>query len=369
MFQLTKKFLENGKIAYRICRLKPELNTARDKIVEYYVQLDKKLLDEEDKKMLAMVGEDGRIDLDKIPNMLIPNGIAATAWYADGWYFLPTEELCLKKKMLSFMGQYKKFEENKFQPEEYNAMICPALAEMFGLTSAKYFMAKEKGTEYMLTPNFLEKGEELIHIARIEEFATGKKQSTNAIQGASKRISDMYRYLEKYLESHEFEGEKLDESQKNKVLLQFLEQKFFNRFIKSTDEHVFNTAIIIKGKDVKMSPMYDYDFTLTRRTTDTVPGCDWSGLENEMLLDNGKSDIISFMEQYQNYPGMQEFFSNFLRSFSIEKLEKIIEREIGVKVDKEEISEHYKMINDNFAEMKRTYDRLYPKGIGEGGER
>ena len=202
--------------------------------------------------------------------------------------------------------------------------------------------------EYILTPNFLEKGEELIHVARIKEIATGKKQSTQIIAGDKMKISEMYYHLRDYLNLYEFEGEKLDESQKNKVLTDFLKQKFFNRFIENTDEHIFNSAIILNGRNVKMSPMYDYDFTFTRKTTDTVPGCGWRGLANEMVLDNEKSDITSFMEQYQNYPGMQEFFSNFLRSFSIEKLEKIIKIRLDEKnISYNEISVHILEQNGN----------------------
>jgi len=322
-----------------------------------------------DEKMLFFADENGKVDISSVENALLPIGIAATAWYADGWYLFPDEKPYLRKRMLSFMKQYEHVKGQKFQPEQYNGMICPALAEMFNLPSAKYFMAKEKRKGYMLSPDFLEEREELIHIARIEELATGEKQSTKAIQGAEKKVSEMYGYLKKFLDEYEFEGQKLDESQKEKTLGDFLKQRFFNRFIENTDEHVYNSAVIVKGKSVKMSPMYDYDFTLTRKTSDVIPGCGWEGLPNLMILDNGKSDITSFMEQYKNYPGMQEFYKNFLQNFSIEKMEEIIKRNIGVKVDRKEVIGHYEILNNNFAEMKRTYERIYPKIIAEGGER
>ena len=70
--------------------------------------------------------------------------------------------------------------------------------------------------------------------------------------------------------------------------------------------------------------MYDYDFTLARRTTDVVPGCKWQGVENEMVLDNGKSDVASFIEQYARYPGMKEFIKQCIDSYSLQGLEQII---------------------------------------------
>lgn len=309
-------------------------------------------------KLKELTNEKGRINLDIVPNMLTDNGIAATAWYTDGWYNLPGNNICLMKKMLSFMGQYGRT-DTKFQPEEYNAMICPALAEIFDLPSAIYFMAEREGQEYMLTPNFLEEGEELIHIARVEEVVTGQKQKTAAIQGSTKKISDMYNYLEKYLRNYEYKGKKLEEKEVREILFEYLKQKFFSRFVQNTDEHVFNTAIVIKGSNVKMSNMYDYDFTLARRTTDVVPNCEWKGIENEMILDNGKSDVESFIEQYANYPGMKEFISNFLNTFSFERLETIVTKNIGVVIDREETKEHYRIIGENIRKTREAYDKVY----------
>lgn len=309
-------------------------------------------------KLKELTNEKGRIDLDIVPNMLTDNGIAATAWYTDGWYNLPGNNICLMKKMLSFMGQYGRT-DTKFQPEEYNAMICPALAEIFNIPSAIYFMAEREGQEYMLTPNFLEEGEELIHIARVEEAVTGQKQKTTAIQGSTKKISDMYNYLEKYLRNYEYKGKKLEEKEVREILFEYLKQKFFSRFIQNTDEHVFNTAIVIKGLNVKMSNMYDYDFTLAKRTTDVVPNCEWKGIENEMILDNGKSDVESFIEQYANYPAMKEFISNFLNIFSFERLETIVTKNIGVVIDREETKEHYRIIGENVRKTREAYDKVY----------
>lgn len=306
----------------------------------------------------GFVNEKGRINLDVVPNIITDNGIAATAWYTDGWYLLPEKNLCLMKKMLSFLGEYKK-ENSKFQPEEYNAMICPALAEIFDIPSAIYFMAERNGQEYMLTPNFLEEGEELIHLARVEETVTGQKQKTTAIQGATKKISDMYNYLEEYLRHYEYKGQSLEESEIRKILFDYLKQKFFSRFVQNTDEHVFNTAIVINGRKVKMSNMYDYDFTLARRTTDVVPDCEWKGIENEMVLDNGKSDVESFIEQYANYLGMKEFISHFLNSFSFEKLEAIVTRNTGLIIDREEAKKHYKIIEENIIKTREAYNRVY----------
>jgi len=319
------------------------------------------LPDSENQRMKELTGNDGRIDLDIIPNIILPSGIAATAWYTEGWYLLPNDNPCLMKKMLSFMGQYGKVENAHYQPEEYNAMICQALAEIFELPSAKYYMAKKNGNEYMLTPDFLRDGEELIHIARIEETITGKKQSTTAIQGETKKISQMHQYLEEYLRNYQYKGKKLEETQIQIVLLDYIKQKFFNRFVKNTDEHVFNTAIVINGEKVKMSDMYDYDFTLARKTTDVVPGCEWKGLENEMLLDNGKSDIVSFIEQYKDYPGFQEFIRKIINNFSIARLEQIILRNTGIKIDRVETKKHYEIIEENFKETVNAYNRFYIK--------
>lgn len=314
-----------------------------------------------------LTDEDGRIDLNKVENRISTYGIAATAWYTNGWYMLPGDNLCLMKKMLSFMHEYKR-EIAKFQPEEYNAMLCQSIAEIFGLPSAKYFMAKRDGKEYMLTPNFLQEGEELIHIARIKETVTGQKQQTTAIQGSAEKISDMYNYLEKFLRNYEYKGKKLREEKIKTILSDFLKQRFFNKFIHNTDEHVFNSAIVINGEDVKMSDMYDYDFTLARRTTDVVPGCKWKGIENEMILDNGKSDITSFIQQYANYPGMKEFIQQCINAYSIDKLEQIVYRNTRIKIDREEVKKHYAIIEASMRETKNAFQKLYYREM-EGEER
>ena len=314
-----------------------------------------------------LIGEDGRIDLNIVENSISTYGIAATAWYTDGWYILPGDNLCLMKKMLSFMNQYSK-ENSKFQPEEYNTMICQGLAEIFKIPSAKYFMAKRDGTEYMLTPNFLKAGEELIHMARIKEIITGQKQKTTAIQGSAEKISDMYKYLEKYLRNYEYKGKKLEEEQIKTILLDFLKQRFFNRFVQNTDEHVFNSAIVINGENVRMSDMYDYDFTLARKTTDVVPDCKWKGIENEMILDNGKSDITSFIQQYANYQGMYDFLKQCIDSFSFERLEQIVFKNVKIKIDREEVKKHYAIIKSNMMETVNEFQKTYTKEL-EGEER
>lgn len=314
-----------------------------------------------------ITSEDGRIDLDRVQNTVSTNGIAATAWYTDGWYILPEDNLCLLKNMISFKGEYAR-ENSKFQPEEYNAMVCQALAELFKLPSAKYFMAKRKGKEYMLTPNFLEDGEELIHLARIVEVVTGQEQQTTAIQGSKTKISDMHRYLEQFLRNYEYQGKKLDESQIKAILLDFLKQRFFNRFVQNTDEHVFNSAIIINGEQVGMSAMYDYDFTLARRTTDVVPGCKWQGVENEMVLDNGKSDVASFIEQYARVPGMKEFIKQCIDSYSLQGLEQIILKNTGISIDREEVRKHYEIIENNMTKTIEEFNKIHSKEIG-GDER
>lgn len=103
-------------------------------------------------------------------------------------------------------------------------------------------------TRYLLTPTFRKNNERMVHLGDI-------LSSENELN-AAKMIKDIQKYLRK---------EKVAESDIDMVIKSFIKQCIFNKYIGFSDEHNYNSGILItndkKEKRARLAPCYDLDFS------------------------------------------------------------------------------------------------------------
>lgn len=162
--------------------------------------------------------------------------------------------------------------------------------------SAKYyttiFYNADSGEEeeFLLTHSFLKDDEELIHIADICE--------DNEIPIIEKSIEQffMLRYF--------------NESQIDQLKLDFIKQSFLNKLFDNKDANGKNMGIIYKGKNARMSPMFDFDFCMGNTR---VKGCN---IEKTV---NGKKDLLSFIDFYKENQSFMQWIQNYILPLEIKK--------------------------------------------------
>ncbi len=292
---------------------------------------------------------------------------------AKSWIWIikrkwPTRQIVQRK-----MALVKSYVHNKY-PKEYkgsdaeitmaNNFILPEIAKQFGLETAEYYNVMfencdileseenldringniekkiEPNKNYLLTPSFLGKNEELIHLEDVLDSKDNLK------------VSKMLKQITKYLKSeHVCEGdiENIKES--------FIKQCIFNKFVGFSDEHNVNTGIIFRKenrkKRVRLTPCYDLDFAIGVFNTvsdSIVPKYHFRRSDDEDIREATK--LSSMLKQFDG--DFQRRYVEFvLRHLDIEKAIEIGEKRGGFTLSELSREKYMNFLGKNILELQQ----------------
>ena len=140
--------------------------------------------------------------------------------------------------------------------------------------------------------------------------------------------------LEKNIELF-FKLRHFSKKQIENVKLNFLKQSFLNKFFDNKDVNNMNMAIIYRGKNIRMSPMYDFDYCMGN---ERVKGCN---IENTV---QGKSDILSFIDYYKNNKQFISWVKAYIMPLELKKAD-IKENNNNLHITSKTIDEYNEKIN------------------------
>ena len=234
----------------------------------------------------------------------------------------------------------------------YNNIVLPQLAKQFQVSSAIYYLAKKdskrktKGYEqtYIITKDFKDKGEELIHG---EEILAENGADINELN-----INQLIDNIMKYLERNGYTN-----ANREQIRREFVKQSFFNRFVKQVDENNHNWALLIDefDKTARMAPVYDLDCCceIGKR-----------GRHMRKTDDGSMVTLDGFMKQYKDEEWFRKYIEELMERLDIEKSFLDAKKETNF-----DIPENYKeTYRDYFAFRKRELQEAYHKVYEEEQE-
>ena len=258
------------------------------------------------KEFSVVQDEKGLVDLSKTLNMRQPVLYASNKGiFTDSYCIFSDGSIYISKIPLHYLkGKSDVSDPNCI----YNPIIATGIAKELGIdTSENVLGRKENGEIRILSKNFLRPEEELITFFEYQEH---------------QKISEVLSSLETNLTLRKYPKEQIE-----KIKFDYLKQEFLAKVIGLTDQKEDNTTLIISTdengrKTVRMAPMYDYDFSFH-----IAEDLGFRILES----DNGRTDLVSFIEQYRDYPGFLDFVKKSVNTLDMEKVYKNIYNETGLK--------------------------------------
>lgn len=224
----------------------------------------------------------------------------AVGSFADFWFVLYDLKSYLLKEIVPERF-IKNSNGSKYNKIISNSIVIPEVIEALGLESAKYYItdywddtADNLYTNlYLVTPDFLQEGEELYSIKDIVGLGV-----TDVIDLENK-IRNYYRY------------KPFSNDQKEALIKQFIKAVVINKIIDNTDENNENMSIIVNSekKTVKLAPLYDYDFC-----------CENQSYKDSKRTINGKSNLSDFINYYKKYPWFEQWLKEKVLTLNIDEI-------------------------------------------------
>lgn len=259
------------------------------------------------RKRVINYDEDGYIDLENSLYLKQPLGFAKNSGNFTVGYFLFSDGS-------TYLSKFPLYEADDFSNVSdenciYNPIIATGIAKALGVdTSENTIAIKKDGKLRLFSKNFLKPNEELITFFEYKDH---------------QKISEILSLLETNLALRKFPKDQIQ-----KAKFDFLKQEFLAKLIGLCDQKGDNTTLIIsmdedRKKRVRLAPMYDYDFSFN-----VVKG---NGFRKR-CADNGKTDIVSFVEQYRDYPEFLDFVKTSVNILDMEKVYENIYNDTGIKI-------------------------------------
>ena len=322
------------------------------------------------------------VDIDEDGNIIIKQGqflvstmTVARYAFVDGWILLLQPEVFTRKDNLGKMVLVKSYISDKY-PNNYsdcekeksiaNNFIMSELAKQFLLQSAEYYNAvfedcdelrksenyKKQGNtrvrrinpgkRYFVTPSFLEDDEELIHLADILK------------NPEILRVSEMLKNIEEYLKVKHVYQEDIEQIRKS-----FIKQCIFHKFIDFTDEHNFNSGLIISQRNgvlrARYAPEYDLDFSA--EVYNTING----GIQPKVfyrITDDGGFFLDDMLEQFKG-EYEKEYLKEIIPTINIQETIKKGEENGNIKLSERALRQYTRFFNEQIESLKKFYTRNY----------
>lgn len=252
--------------------------------------------------------EEGYLDLDKIPYTKLKK-YYWEGHYSLGYVMFPDESIFFMKNT-----------EKNDKIHLFNNIIIPEIAKQAGIETAFYLIAYSANNDklYLLSPNFLNKNEELIYDF---EMVNKSLYTNNDEIYKNLDIDFLLNNRYNYLSSRGVPAKHIEKMQN-----EFLIQSFFSKFIDQTDEKMENTALIVDGNDYRLAPLFDTDYSTLSANY---------GVRRYVDNDKRKNDLTSFLKHFSNNQNLMQFISHFINIFDIDTAIKNAEIETGVAIPDE----------------------------------
>ena len=289
--------------------------------------------------------------------------------FTNGWILISQQGIFSRDEIQGTMALIKSYIpdmcpgfylETEAEILRANNFIMPEIAKQFELETAEYYNVIFEDSEelhskenhkslvdkkelkikpnqrYLLTPSFKKNNEKLIHLAEI----LPNEYDLNSVT--------IYRRIKQFLKS-----EKVVESDIDNVLKSFIKQSIFNKFIGFSDEHNYNTGILIStdetGKRARLTPCYDLDFAggVYNITSDGIQ-------PRAFLRNDGKNgrrltDILELF--YTRYEA--KYLKEIITKIDIEKAIKSGEKNGGFKLSKSAKKKYLEFFKDKKTELDK----------------
>lgn len=228
----------------------------------------------------------------------------------------------------------------------YNNIILPYLGEsFFGIDTVKYYIARftdpnnklmlDSENQYLITLDAKQDEEEII-----EGWQMIKQIGMNELEE-----SFTYRMFatEEYLRI-----QNVFEHQIQQTTDELIRQEIFKKFIRYVDNQNTNWSIAIHGRNARAFPAYDFDLCCNADLA----------YEIESKTDNGKTDLTSFIMQFQDLPWMKKYLENIIEHFEMEQLFQISSKSTNIHIPNGVKSYYTEFFKQRMAELKQAYKKF-----------
>ena len=241
---------------------------------------------------------------------------------------------------------YRSLTKQQYYISLYNNILLPQIAKQLQNKSAIYYIVEgARNTKQILTTDFKDKDEELIHGEEILEEVNG---DINELE-----IQKIVNCIEKYLLENDAKSQDIDTIKK-----EFIKQSLFNRFVKQSDENNHNWGILINKKEnrARIAPIYDLDCC-----------CDIGTLRKHVrkTSDGSQYDFKAFFKEFGNNKWFENYAKEIIEDFNINKAINDAKLETKIEIPSE-IKEHYKnFFGERFYELKSAYKQYLENNLNQ----
>lgn len=289
--------------------------------------------------------EDGYIKLEN-KKFLKSNKDVSNFTNCMGWRLLSDGKTMVLIKR-PFGDIYRDITLENYYKSIYNNILLPQVAKQFQLESAIYYLAKKdnkkktKGYEqqYIVTKDFKDKDEELIHGEEILEENGADINELNINQ----LINNIILYLQKngYVNSNN-----------EQIRREFIKQSFFNRFVKQVDENNHNWSILVDkfGRTARIAPIYDLDC------------CCEIGKRGKHMRKTDNGSFISleaFLNEYKEENWFKGYLETVIEQMNLEKAFEDAIKETNFKIPEEYKNKYREFFEIRKRELQEAYKKAY----------
>ncbi len=263
---------------------------------------------------------------------------------------------------LYFAKASMKSKELRVSPEareevDYNSLLAESVFHYFSQPVANYYLLDDKEFPYnaILTPNFLKKNQELIHLIDIYEYEKHLDTHTYRLELIKKNLEKRYKSK---MNKNDFQ--KLIE----KIQIQFCIQSFIKLLIGPMDINYGNTALVLTHNgteipDIDISPAYDLDISFNT----AAELVDKDLLDQIIDKNRYPSTIKSLIEEFKDIPGFKSFLEEVIRKMSSkdiaqEVLDDVYQR-TNLLLFKERKERYMLFMKKRFVEVLEAYKEVY----------
>lgn len=292
-----------------------------------------------DKPTEKVLNKRGFIDLPQTLHLVKPRMFCGSSGnFLDNQTMLTDGSVYISKLPLNYRGNSGIRNSDCI----YSAVIASYIAKNLQIEAAENTLANAYNGHRIFSKNFLKPNEEMVTYA----------EETDEV-----KISELLNTLEEYLKSRRCSEREIEEAK-----FQFIKQEFMAKMIGLKDQSAQNSPLVVSvdedgNRHVRMAPMFDFDYSFHIAEKEAP----------YMLTrkcDNGKIDIASFIEQYKDYPGFEEFVRSSLQKLDMMKVFKNIYEETGIKdfencEKDEDIMKFADFVNRNIQLARETITKVY----------
>lgn len=289
---------------------------------------------------------EGKVDLEKMKfeRSMIDVNNSSNSY---GWIIFPNLSTGILKKGLESMERNNEIGKNS----RYATLVSMMVARNLDIESATYYLTTNKINDklknelgYIYTPNFLKDGEELISglsISTDSDVMTGLRGNVNGND-----MKRMEKALTIYLNNRRFSQEEIEDTRRN-----LIKQCIISKILGNNDEANRNWGIIIsKQRNVKLAPMYDFEYCLQDK------------YEVSRREINGSEQLSEFVKYYSNKEWFDDWIHNRVLNLDMENVYRGV-----LAISKINVPDNYKEeFKGKIQQSINTIKNVYNKEIEQG---